>query len=758
MLFKKTALIITAFWLLMGHTQAWAFDINHANTQLNQFENAVKDPRLKIKELEDAIEKLYSLKQDAEECIQKNEKDIKEISAQLPEEPRDGKPYSLAQQYLANKRTDANSILSQCRLLALKADDVVKEYSLRAQQRKQNEITQRNISLPHAILKEIANDDPIIKPVTNKLFNFLLGPAGVLMLSGIMVLLALSIISTPKLRNMLENLAAVGEKKPNQIILHNCIHILRHYLPTLLFWVSLNIFLTISTLYTEHYDLALSLASIGLLTTLGMCTTLYIFTPPLNNSRFTHVTNEHCEQNRKAYNHVMFIIALGFILKQTLYSIIPSHSVNIILQLLYLSLILVFFRAIYLTTYLIDYFKKRTGIAHFHQMTILFTTAVLVLSLLTGYQNFCIYVTKGMILSSFTFAITYLVYRILFQLLDHLITSKSKLSKKMFGFLMVSPKEVLFEITIFKILVFIGLWGTFLLTLNSIWSLSQLWTLKTNETVFDGFVIVDTKIIPIQFVIALLFFAVSTLVVKITRSHLYTNVNPTIDSSQEAYITIMSYVAYGFVLVLALLIGGVDIRGLALVAGALSVGIGFGLQNIVNNFVSGIVLLLERPIKKGDRINMGDKDGYVTHVGIRSTRITTVDQADVIVPNADLISNNVINLMYNNKNGRNGIQVGVKYGTDTKLVVETLKRAALKVDDVVNEGNNAPEVYFLSFGDNALIFELWYVLTNVNRKFAILSDLHHAIYDEFNKESIEIAFPQMDLHIKDWPPEGKNAL
>ncbi|HDK03784.1 MAG TPA: mechanosensitive ion channel family protein, partial [Gammaproteobacteria bacterium] len=226
--------------------------------------------------------------------------------------------------------------------------------------------------------------------------------------------------------------------------------------------------------------------------------------------------------------------------------------------------------------------------------------------------------------------------------------------------------------------------------------------------------------------------------------------------AREALVTITGYVSLAVGLLVVLSVAGVNLTNLAIIAGALSVGIGFGLQNIVNNFVSGIILLFERPIKTGDWIVVGDVEGHVKRISVRSTIIQTFDWADVIVPNSDLISGKVTNWMLRDPWGRVRVPVGVAYGSDTALVKELLLEVA-KAHPAVLPGGHvpAPIVLFLGFGDSALNFELRCFIRNVDRRIGVLSDLNFAVDAVFRAHDVEIPFPQRDLHVRDWqPPPG----
>lgn len=190
---------------------------------------------------------------------------------------------------------------------------------------------------------------------------------------------------------------------------------------------------------------------------------------------------------------------------------------------------------------------------------------------------------------------------------------------------------------------------------------------------------------------------------------------------------------------------GLDLSNIAIVAGALSVGIGFGLQSIVNNFVSGLILLAERPIKAGDWVVAGGAEGYVRKISVRATEIETFDGATVIAPNSDLISSPVTNLMHGNNVGRIKVGVGVTYGADPEQVRKILLKCAEEHPGILRTPE--PRVFFMNFGDSSLDFELRAHLANIDNGLSVRSDLRFAILAALRAEQIEIPFPQRDVNM-----------
>ncbi len=208
------------------------------------------------------------------------------------------------------------------------------------------------------------------------------------------------------------------------------------------------------------------------------------------------------------------------------------------------------------------------------------------------------------------------------------------------------------------------------------------------------------------------------------------------------------YIGIILAAVVAISVGGLDLSNLALIAGALSVGIGFGLQNVVNNFVSGVILLIERPIKVGDWVVVGANEGTVKRIRVRATEIETFRRASVIIPNSELLSTSVVNWTHTDRLGRVEIPVGVAYGSDPERVRQVLLDVARANSQVTSRP--PPFVMFRDFADSALIFELRCYLYDIGQIIVVSTDLRFAIDKAFREHGIQIPFPQRDLHLKDF--------
>jgi potassium-dependent mechanosensitive channel len=222
-------------------------------------------------------------------------------------------------------------------------------------------------------------------------------------------------------------------------------------------------------------------------------------------------------------------------------------------------------------------------------------------------------------------------------------------------------------------------------------------------------------------------------------------------------ISTLSYYAMVTVgLLVALAAAGFETSQFAIVFGALSLGIGFGLQNIVNNFVSGLILMFERPIQPGDVVEVSGTSGKVREIGMRATTLTTFDGADVVVPNGTLLSEKLINWTLSDMNRRIDVDVGVAYGSDPRQVMALLTEIARTTPGITAEP--APTVVFLRFGASSLDFGIRAWTNDFSDWVPIRSQLTIRIYEALRAAGIEIPFPQQDLHLRTVSPEAGAML
>lgn len=214
----------------------------------------------------------------------------------------------------------------------------------------------------------------------------------------------------------------------------------------------------------------------------------------------------------------------------------------------------------------------------------------------------------------------------------------------------------------------------------------------------------------------------------------------------ESIKAIIHYTVVVFGIFAGLAALGISLQSFALVFGALGVGIGFGLQTIVGNFFSGLILLFERPVRVGDTVVIAGDMGVVRKIGLRSTIVVAIDHTEIIVPNSDLISEKVVNWTLSNRRARVVVEVGVAYGSDVARVLRILEGAGRQHPQTLDEPPT--QVLFVGFGDSALNFELWTWIRDAEDRFRVLSELYRQVEAELKTEGITIPFPQRDLHLR----------
>jgi potassium efflux system protein len=236
---------------------------------------------------------------------------------------------------------------------------------------------------------------------------------------------------------------------------------------------------------------------------------------------------------------------------------------------------------------------------------------------------------------------------------------------------------------------------------------------------------------------------------KAIQGLLFQEVLPRYNAAKGVQFSIVRLVNYailsvGFFMVLHVL--GFELKSLTIFGGALGIGIGFGLQAIISNVVSGLILLFERPIKVGDMIQVNNEYGEIKKVGLRATVVETLDNSEIVIPNSELVVGTVTNWTLGERRVRVKIPVGVAYGTDTTKVLEILMSCADECPMVLS--NPPPRALFLSFGDSSLNFELRVWIPEFNDRRIVLSELNQEINNEFEQAGITIPFPQRDLHLQ----------
>lgn len=295
----------------------------------------------------------------------------------------------------------------------------------------------------------------------------------------------------------------------------------------------------------------------------------------------------------------------------------------------------------------------------------------------------------------------------------------------------------------------------FLLMLGALPVLALIWGARTSDLaeiwgwLNDGVAIGESRFSLSDLLVFVAVFGVGYVITRLLQKTIRKSVFPRTKldiGGKTAILSGMGYVGITLAGLAAVSATGLDLSSLAIVAGALSLGIGFGLQTIVSNFVSGIILLIERPIKEGDWIVAGGHEGIVRKISVRATLVDTFDRCAVVIPNSELIAGSVLNWTSPDHTGRLKVQIGVAYGTDAEKVKEILLSIAMVHSMVMKYPG--PSVVFTNFGASSLDFELRCFLRDVNYVLSTKSDINFEIYKQFEEAGIEIPFAQSDITLK----------
>ncbi len=270
------------------------------------------------------------------------------------------------------------------------------------------------------------------------------------------------------------------------------------------------------------------------------------------------------------------------------------------------------------------------------------------------------------------------------------------------------------------------------------------------------FTIKDTPITLFSLFIFVLFLIGFSLLASFVKRLLNKRILPKFihDSGLRYTLARMSqYIIFIIGLIFSFQFLGIDLTGLAVIFGFLSVGIGFGLQNVTSNFISGLIVLFERPISVGDRVMVNGIEGDVQEINIRSTTVKTLNNISIIVPNSNFVSKEVVNYSHGDSTFRLVIDVGVGYGSDIDTVTKALNEVAEEHDSVLDYPKH--EVHLRTFGDSSWNMKLLIWMADVKEQYRVLNELNQSIVRKFREYDIEIPFPQRDINFRNAIPTSK---
>ena len=372
---------------------------------------------------------------------------------------------------------------------------------------------------------------------------------------------------------------------------------------------------------------------------------------------------------------------------------------------------------------------------------------------LSGFHNLSSFILSGFMITLLSAYILWSLLALSDSTVDWVNSSTNIASIKIRNVLNFTRDTGKPKLALYQLFFDAVFWILFISVLFRIWDPTGTVIGTVSSYATDGIPMGDIRIVPTNIIAGVIAFAILSGITGWIKGWMDRRWLRQITSdrgARDALVTIVGYTGFTISLLVGLSIGGINITGLAVVAGALSVGIGFGLQSIANNFISGIILLFERPIKAGDFVSVGDVEGYVKKISIRATEIETLDNQDMLIPNSELISGRVTNWVLHNPYGRLIIKIGVSYGSDVDKVKTILESVSSDHEQVITDSRaSPPKALFMGFGDSSLDFELRVRILDIKKRYDVLSDLNFEINHQFSKEGIIIPFPQRDIHIRE---------
>jgi potassium efflux system protein len=384
------------------------------------------------------------------------------------------------------------------------------------------------------------------------------------------------------------------------------------------------------------------------------------------------------------------------------------------------------------------------------RITVLCLLVVIILADLLGFQNLAMFLAHGAAWTLMDMAILWFLWLVGESLIRHLLHPEEGRATYLY------PEKA----DLIQRVFFLCRWVLSIVLLAAVilWSLHS-WGIKPKAIAWAfrwatwGPTLGPVKLTPVNVVGAALALYLGFFLSRLGRGLMSIRIFPHTALDTGVQYTISTTVHY-VILILAALIAlsilGFPLTNLALVFGALGVGIGFGLQNIVNNFFSGLILLFERPIKVGDMLVIDGQWGLVKEIRVRSTIFETFDRYVLVIPNSELVSNKVLNWThYGAGINRLTLKVGVSYDSDVRRVTQLLTEICRANPRVVPEP--PPQIFFAVYGDSSLDFTIWVHLKTPSDRIPATHELNSAIFETFRAHDIEIPFPQRDLHIKEWP-------
>ncbi|HAT1977702.1 TPA: mechanosensitive ion channel [Legionella pneumophila] len=705
------------------------FDVKNANKQFDQINLQLSVQNLNLNNLNKAVETLGELSAQSDECIADIQKKINGVDVLIKQATSTGNDKGADLVYLNNQKHQLAELQSQCRLFSIRAQEAIEAYKSAILQLRQEKTLARTLPL-WQLASKIINSSDNTKWINHTKEKFLLQDLPVYLWFCIVAgsfFISILILSKLRQSNVIRRYVKLKKIRWSHITL------LALFMMTGSFYGYISLFTGEEQLINSQFLLIKELFWF-------LCGTLFIVC--LFKVKKIKAFFDWYAMDSEFFEILSIVIVAFYFLALSEQRLFDIWEVNKIIVELTRSIFL--FLLLGTTAYFTHYFcrshlhisfvKRHYNFIRYFIFALLSGCAILNIN---GFYTLAMQLTLSGIFTFFILYITILIGQSVNKFYASLSYSQGKLNViRIFGY---KKDQMLTEFYILKVTL------KLVIVLLSVYLIGISWGFATDfiDTVYKkllyGFTLANITIYPTRILFGIIIFCFLYLVSRaistsISRHQQFENEEET----QVAIASILTYVGFSIAVISGLLVAGFNFTGLAIIAGALSVGIGLGLQSIVNNFVSGIILLIEKPIRPGDRINIDGVEGFVKKIRVRSTQILTPVNEDIIIPNSDLITRRVVNYMLTDNYWRVNCEVSVAFGTNLNLVKDILLEIANKHDDVVKSGRNKPVVLFTSFADSALTFQLWCMIKNVNKKSTVKSELNFSIEEAFRKHDISI--------------------
>jgi len=713
--------------------------------------------RTNVDTLSNALKEINQIKSQAQDCITNTEQQLQKAIDDLNTlgEPakKESKEVIKKRSSLTTLQKEMDKQLSSCKLIQLQSQDLIETTN----ELQQDILAQRLFAQTEDIFSVLA--DNIKAPVAGwqDSIEFLRAQYKLKLLSAqqviwLILLAASGFVSAILIgKKLTVTVPMVSEPKDSVSAFVLAFRTsFAHALPWLLPVGVIAAFLTITLSLDPLPFITKATYMVGIYLSLMMLINLLISPIP---PALTYITKPD-KLSRRFAKHLKILVTLGligFFLLTGEFKASLSESVYYLNRGIYSVLLIINLTAILWTVRLFSWAILSRG----PRIILSLVLFLCLLAELAGYRNLSSFVLGGILATSASLGFTFLVHRLTKDVCDGIDEGRQAWGQKIRDRIGLKKGDMVPGLIWIRIILILSIWGSFLYLGLHIWKLDDPWLTIITAYLTEGFDIGTLNITPKTLAMGLLSYAVILNLSRYIKNQIvphglkYTKLDR---GAREAVTSLIGYVGMALAVLIALSVTGVQMQNIAIIAGALSVGIGFGLQNIVNNFVSGLILLFERPIRRGDWIVTGDTEGYVKAINIRSTQIETFDRADVIVPNSELITAKVTNWMLRDRYGRIRIPIGIGYNSDVEKAYKVLLEIAEKHPMVLTKKSTVadPKVLFRKFGDNSLDLELRCFIREIDERLNVISEINFAIVAAFRHEGIEIPFPQRVVTVANW--------